>query len=100
MRSSISDQSRARLPVDAADRLRVAREAERARPSRMRAGREGDGRVGDALVLEQQHPGAARVGARDHVQRGLGGARAVCATGSACSTLMPGVSTAYSSGVV
>lgn len=51
----------------------IAREATQSQEHRVQAGGQGDGPVGDALVIEHQHPRAAGVGAEDHVQlRGRG----------------------------
>jgi hypothetical protein len=65
----IEQRERARRrAVDAADRLAMAGESRRAHEQRVRAGRQHDAAVRDALVLEHQRPRAARVRAEDRVE--------------------------------
>jgi hypothetical protein len=63
----------------------IAREASQSQEHRMKAGGQGHGPVGDALVIEHQHPRAAGVGAEDHVQLRGGGLRHVLAPSSAAT---------------
>jgi hypothetical protein len=61
------------VALDAPDRGPMPGESPRPDAERMQTGDQIDPPVGDALVLEHQHPGTAGVRAVDDVQAGVGG---------------------------